>query len=64
MLGIGESTFRREVAARRAPQPRQVTPNRVAWLYTELVEHASKLPVSGILPPVNTRRTPTPPTTE
>jgi prophage regulatory protein len=53
-LSMGESTFRREVAAGRAPAPRLITENRVGWLWSELMAHAHNLPLANLLPPVNT----------
>lgn len=52
-LGLGVSTFMREVRAGRIPQARSVSPGRVGWLWSELQEFAVRAPVADNLPPPN-----------
>lgn len=52
-LGLGMSTFMREVAAGRIPPGRAVSPNRVGWLWTDLLTFAASAPVADNLPPPN-----------
>lgn len=52
-LALGVSTFMRAVAQGRAPAARQITGNRVGWLWSELEAFATALPPSSILPPPN-----------
>jgi len=52
-LGIGLSTFMREVRAGRIPPARSITPGRVGWLWTELQDFAARTPVADNLPPPN-----------
>lgn len=52
-LALSVSTFERLVARRKAPQPRQVSEGRVAWLVDELTTWARDLPASELLPPKN-----------
>lgn len=53
-LGIGLSTFMREVRAGRIPAARSVSPGRVGWLWSELQEFAARAPIADNLPPPNT----------
>jgi predicted DNA-binding transcriptional regulator AlpA len=50
-LSLGVSTFMREVRAGRCPKPRLISPGRVGWLWSELVEHATSRPIADLLPP-------------
>lgn len=50
-LNLGVSTFMREVRLGRLPQPRRVSPNRVGWLWSELVAAAHAMPLSDLMPP-------------
>ena len=52
-LGLGLSTFMREVRAGRIPAPRAVSPGRVGWLWTELLDFAASAPVADNPPPPN-----------
>ncbi len=53
-LGLGLSTFMREVRAGRMPQARSVSPGRVGWLWSELQDFAARAPIADNLPPPNT----------
>lgn len=53
-LGLGVSTFMREVRAGRIPPARSVSPGRVGWLWTELQEFAARAPIADNLPPPKT----------
>lgn len=53
-MTLSVPTFMAEVKAGHLPQPRRISPNRVGWLWTELMESANSLPVSDLLPPPNT----------
>lgn len=50
-LNLGVSTFMREVRAGRLPAARLISPNRVGWLWSELVAFATAQPVADLLPP-------------
>ncbi len=54
--GISVTTFEDGVRDNVYPQPRQISPGRVGWLYSELAELGSKLPVSKGLPPKNSNQ--------
>lgn len=49
-LGIGERTLETLVAQGKLPPPRQISPQRVGWLWRELEAFATALPVSACLP--------------
>ena len=51
--GISVTTFEEGVRTKKYPQARQISPGRVGWLYSELLEFGAKLPVSEGLPPKN-----------
>ena len=53
MVAMGVSTVHKLVAAEEFPKPRQITKQRVAWLYREVLEWAEARPVSSRLPPPN-----------
>jgi prophage regulatory protein len=57
-LSVSERTLEELVRTGVAPQPRQLSPNRVGWRVRELEEFAASLPVSQVLPPRNTGRRP------
>lgn len=49
-LGISARTLQGLVQAGRLPRPRQISAQRVGWLWRELVEFAESLPVSELPP--------------
>jgi len=52
-LTLSLPTFMRAVREGRMPPPRQISPNRVGWLWCELEAAAAALPASTLLPPPN-----------
>ena len=54
LLSLSVSSFDRLVAQGSIPKPRQLSPNRVGWLVSDLDAWAEKRPVSDLLPPSNT----------
>jgi prophage regulatory protein len=56
MLSVSERTLEELVRTGVAPQPRQLSANRVGWRVRDLEEFAAGLPASQVLPPRNTGR--------
>lgn len=54
LLSLSVSSFDRLVAQGNIPKPRQLSPNRVGWLVSDLDAWAERRPVSDVLPPSNT----------
>lgn len=54
LLSLSVSSFDRLVAQGSIPKPRQLSPNRVGWLVSDLDAWAERRPVSDVLPPSNT----------
>ena len=54
LLSLSVSSFDRLLAKGSIPKPRQLSPNRVGWLVSDLDAWAEKRPVSDLLPPSNT----------
>jgi len=52
-LALGVTTFCDLVRKGQIAKPRQLSGNRVGWLYTELLEFATSRPVADLLPPPN-----------
>lgn len=56
LVTLATATIQRLVRENAFPKPRQLSPNRVAWLMREIEEWAEERPVSDIPPPANTSR--------
>ncbi len=54
LLSLSVKSFERLVAQGSMPKPRQLSPNRVGWLVSDIDSWAEKRPVSELLPPSNT----------
>ena len=54
LLSLSVKSFERLVAQGSIPKPRQLSPNRVGWLVSDIDSWAEKRPVSELLPPSNT----------
>lgn len=52
-LSLSESMLDKLVAQGNAPKPRKLSAGRAAWLVEELEAWGKSLPVSDLLPPVN-----------
>lgn len=56
MVALSITSVQRLVRENAFPQPRELSPRRVAWLYREVEQWAEERPVSNMLPPENTGR--------
>ena len=54
MFSVSVSTWEKMVRNGKAPKPRQITDQRVAWRVSELDAMADAFPVSELPPPSNT----------
>lgn len=54
LLSISDSTLEKLVRIGEFPRPRQLSGQRVGWLYREIMEWAESRPVSELAPPPNT----------
>ncbi|MFZ3286233.1 MAG: AlpA family phage regulatory protein [Telluria sp.] len=54
MCALSVASIQRQVREKDFPQPRVLSPRRVAWLFREVEEWAEQRPVSDLLPPENT----------
>jgi prophage regulatory protein len=53
-VSLSESAVQRLVREKAFPQPRELSPRRVGWLYREVEAWAEERPVADNLPPENT----------
>jgi len=53
-VALSESAVQRLVREKGFPQPRELSPRRVGWLYREVEEWAEQRPIADNLPPANT----------